>query len=56
MSSGVFVIQKDGSLVEMNQQVYDSEEVLQKLLAEYPNLLAGNLIDEENPDCRYSKE
>lgn len=49
MSSGVFVLQKDGSLVEMNQQDYDSEDVLQNLLAKYPNLLAGNLIDEVNP-------
>ena len=49
MSSGVFVIKKDGSLVEMKQTDYDSEDVLQKLLADYPNLLAGNLIDEANP-------
>ena len=49
MSSGVFVLQKDGSLVEMNQQNYDSEDVLQRLIAEYPNLLAGKLIDEVNP-------
>ena len=33
MSSGVFVIKKDGSLVEMQKSEYDSEEVLQKLLA-----------------------
>ena len=49
MSSGVFVIKKDGSLVEMKQTDYDSEDVLQKLLADYPNLLAGNLIDEVIP-------
>lgn len=49
MSSGVFVLKKDGSLVEMKQTDYDSEDVLQKLIADYPNLLAGNLIDEANP-------
>jgi hypothetical protein len=49
MSSGVFVIKTDGSLVEMKQTDYDSEDVLQKLLATHPNLLAGNLIDEANP-------
>ena len=49
MTSGVFVIQKDGSLVEMHQSDYDSEEILQELLAQYPNLLAGNLIDDNNP-------
>ena len=44
-----FVIMKDGSLVEMQQRDYDSEDVLQKLLAEYPNLLAGNLVNETEP-------
>ena len=49
MSSGVFLIKKDGFLVEMQQADYDSEEGLQLLLAQYPNLLAGNLINESNP-------
>ena len=49
MSSGVFVIRKDGKLVEMRQTEYNSENVLQELLARYPNLLAGNLIDDSNP-------
>lgn len=49
MSSGVFVLRKDGALVEMNQREYDSEDMLQNLLAEYPNLMAGNLINELNP-------
>ena len=49
MSSGVFVLQKDGKLVEMNQQQYDSEDILQTLLATHPNLLAGDQIDELNP-------
>jgi len=49
MSSGVFVLQKEGILVEMNQQKYDSEDILQTLLATHPNLLAGDQIDELNP-------
>lgn len=49
MSSGVFVLQKDGTLVEMTQQEYDSEDIFQELLVNYPNLLAGGLIDEINP-------
>ena len=49
MSSGIFVLQKDGTLVEMNQQEFDSEDVLQILLERYPNLLSGSLIDEINP-------
>lgn len=43
------MLQKDGTLVEMNQQEYDSEDMLQTLLATYPDLLAGNQIDELNP-------
>ena len=49
MSSGVFLLNKDGSLEEMNQEDYSSEEYLQTLLEKYPNLLAGEQIDEANP-------
>lgn len=49
MSSGVFVIQPDNKLVELNESNYDSEVVLQKLLADYPNLLSGSQIDPDNP-------
>jgi len=49
MASGMFLIQNDGSLIEMEEQVYPSEDYLQELLATYPNLLAGNQIDEANP-------
>jgi hypothetical protein len=40
MSDGIFLLQGD-DLVEMRQQPYDSEDVLQTLLENYPNLLAG---------------
>jgi len=49
MSNGIFIIQKDGQLIEMNQLEYDSESILQELLQKYPDLLAGNQIDELNP-------
>ncbi len=49
MSSGVFLLNKDGSLEEMNQEDYSSEEYLQTLLEKYPNLLAGEQINEANP-------
>ena len=49
MSSGVFLLNKDGSLEEMNQEDYSSEEYLQTLLENYPNLLAGKQINETNP-------
>jgi hypothetical protein len=46
---GIFLIQPNGDLVEMNEEPYDSESVLQKLLADYPSLLAGHQIDPEEP-------
>lgn len=49
MSGGVFVIQNDGGLVEMSEASYDSEDLLQELLAKYPSLLAGDQMDSNNP-------
>ena len=49
MSSGIFIIQADNKLVELNERNYDSESVLQKLLAEYPSLLSGSQINPDNP-------
>jgi hypothetical protein len=48
MNDGIFLIHDDGTLVEMTEQAYDSEALLQQLLAEYPSLLAGKQI---NPDA-----
>jgi hypothetical protein len=47
--SGVFLIQADGSLSELIERPYDTEDVLQSLLAQHPSLLAGDLIDPEDP-------
>ncbi|VVB69404.1 Uncharacterised protein [uncultured archaeon] len=49
MVGGVFLVQEDGSLVEMEELPYISEDHLQELLARYPNLMAGNQIDDANP-------
>lgn len=49
MADDIFIIQDNGTLVEMNQQDYDSEALLQGLLAEYPKLLAGGQIDSSSP-------
>jgi hypothetical protein len=46
---GIFLIQPNGDLVEMNEEPYDSEDLLQTLLARYPSLLAGNQIDPKAP-------
>jgi hypothetical protein len=49
MSGGIYLIQDDGGLVEMTEQGYASEDLLQSLLAGYPNLLAGEQIDSSSP-------
>ncbi len=42
---GASAIQGDGTLVETaDEREYDTEDSLQKQLADYPNLLAGNQI------------
>jgi hypothetical protein len=45
MKPGIFLLQGNDELVEMNEQAYDSESLLQTLLAKYPALLVGNQID-----------
>jgi hypothetical protein len=49
VSGGIYLVQNDGGLVEMIVQNYASEDRLQELLADYPNLLAGDQIDSSNP-------
>jgi hypothetical protein len=49
MNGGIFLIQSGGDLVEMKEQPYDTEAVLQELLARYPNLLAGDQMDGASP-------
>src|SRR5437879_1283353 len=49
MNAGMFVIQPDGKLLELSETLYDSEAVLQSLLAQYPSLMAGHQFDAERP-------
>lgn len=49
MGGAIFLIQDNGQLMEMNEQKYDSEDLLQTLLAKYPNLMAGDQINNEAP-------
>ena len=46
---GIFLIQTDGKLVEMKEEPYKSEDIFQSILADYPNLLAGDQIDSQKP-------
>lgn len=48
MAGVIFLIQ-DNKLVELREEEYDSEDLFQKLLADYPKILAGDQIDSENP-------
>ena len=43
MSGGIFLLSGE-NLVEMREQAYDSEDLLQAWLAKYPNLLAGEQL------------
>ena len=45
MSGGVYFMQDNGELVEMQESAYDSEALLQELLANHPSLLAGDQIN-----------
>jgi hypothetical protein len=49
MSKAVFLIDESRNLRELPERQYDSEALLQELLARYPNLLAGDQIDPDNP-------
>jgi hypothetical protein len=49
MNAGMFVIHPDGKLLELSETPYDSEAVLQGLLAQYPSLMAGHQFDAERP-------
>lgn len=49
MPSGIFLINTDGSLVELQETKYESETVLQELLANYPSVLSGNKSSGDSP-------
>lgn len=49
MADGIFLVSKNGGLVEMRQRPYETEAVLQELLANHPKILAGDLVDTDDP-------
>ncbi len=49
MNGGIFLLQETGELVDMTEQEYDSEDLLQGLLEKYPRLLPGDQIDSAAP-------
>jgi hypothetical protein len=46
---GIYLVREDGTLLEMTRTSYVSEDGLQRLLASYPSLLAGDQIDSGAP-------
>jgi hypothetical protein len=49
MSGGIYLLRDEDQLVEMLEQPYDSEAVLQQLLAKHPSLLAGDQLGADSP-------
>lgn len=49
MSNSIFLLDRSNALQELRETPYDSEALLQGLLAKYPQLLAGEQIDSEEP-------
>jgi hypothetical protein len=49
MTGLIYLVQGEEQLVAMTEQAYDSEDLLQRLLATYPSLLAGDQVDSTNP-------
>jgi hypothetical protein len=49
MSGNIFLLQGGSNLVKMQEAPYDSERLLQELLASFPDLLAGDQIDAAEP-------
>jgi hypothetical protein len=49
MSGGIYLLRDEDQLVEMVERPYDSEAVLQQLLAKHPSLLAGDQLGADSP-------
>ncbi|MDO9538574.1 MAG: hypothetical protein Q7J09_01025 [Methanocalculus sp.] len=49
MTGSIFLLKDDKELLEMKESPYDSEDLLQQLLKDYPALLAGDLINPLKP-------
>ena len=49
MTGRIYLLDEHSSLLPMQEQPYDSESLLQELLAKHPDLLAGEQIDSSEP-------
>jgi hypothetical protein len=48
VTDAIFLL-RDGQLQELNDQPYDSEALLQRLLQDHPSVIAGSQIDRADP-------
>ena len=49
MTGRIYLLNGEAKLIPMEEAAYDSEKLLQELLAKYPDLLAGEQINSEEP-------
>ncbi len=49
MRGEIFLLKENNELLEMTEQKYNSEYLLQSLLEDYPNLISGTQIDPASP-------
>ena len=49
MSGKIYLLDERSQLRAMTESAYDSEKLLQRLLADYPDLLAGDQMNPESP-------
>jgi hypothetical protein len=49
MGGGIYLVRDDGTLARMEEQLYESEALLQELLSNHSDLLAGEQISPDTP-------
>jgi hypothetical protein len=45
----IYLLNGESKLIAMEESAYDSESLLQKLLADHPDLLSGEQINTDEP-------
>jgi hypothetical protein len=49
MNGGIYLLRGEDELLEMREQPYDSEDILQSLIERFPSLLAGDQFGADTP-------
>lgn len=49
MSKAIYLLQNDGQVIDMREQGFESEEFIQNLIAQHPDLLAGDQFNSASP-------